>query len=200
MEKTSYSIFTTAGHRDSYNKIYSLNLKINNAPISIDPYPKLLGITLDPKLSFTQHVQNIIEKATPRINLIRILKSKNNDKKFLVNIYKILIRSLIDYSDLVIATTKSLASEPLQKLQNRALRICLNTPLFTRTTTIHNIANVPMVKDRAFQLSKQYLSKALINNSLIKSTVDDFLTNKEKYEGKSVIGRKPILTPLSILL
>ena len=64
--------------------------------------------------------------------------SKNNDKKFLVNIYKILIRSLIDYSDLVIATTKSLASEPLQKLQNRALRICLNTPLFTRTTTIHN--------------------------------------------------------------
>jgi hypothetical protein len=181
VEKTSYSIFTTAVHRQSYNKIYSLNLKINNAPISIDPYPKLLGITPDPKLSFTQHVQNIIEKATPRINLIRILKSKNNDKKFLVNIYKILIRSLIDYSDFVIATTKPLASEPLQKLQNRALRICLNTPLFTRT----------MVKDRAFQLSKQYLSKALINNSLIKSTVDDFLTNKEKYEGKSVFGRKP---------
>lgn len=195
VQKTSYSIFTTAGHRKSYEKIYKIKLLVN-----LDPYPKLLGITFDPKLAFNQHFQNIINKATPKINILRILKSKiKNNKRFLINIYKILIRSIMDYSDLIIATTKESSTLILQKLQNRILRICLNAPLFTSTSSLHNIANLPTVKERALTLAKQYVNKAVQSNDLIKLTIIDYESNKQLYEGSNIVGRLPSTTPLAIL-
>jgi hypothetical protein len=47
-----------------------------NSEINLDPYPKLLGFTFDPKLAFNQHFQNIINKVTLKINILRIVKSK----------------------------------------------------------------------------------------------------------------------------
>jgi hypothetical protein len=52
-DKTAYSIFTTAGKRKSYERLYKISLTVNNKQIFMEHYPKLLGITVDPKVDST---------------------------------------------------------------------------------------------------------------------------------------------------
>jgi hypothetical protein len=77
----------------------------------------------------------------------------------------------MDYSDLIIATSKESTTVVLRKLQNRTLRICINAPLNTSSSGLHNIANLPTVKARALTLSKQNVNKAVQNNDFIKLTI-----------------------------
>jgi hypothetical protein len=105
----------------------------------------------------------------------------------------------MNYSDLIIATTKESSTLILQKLQKRILRICLNAPLFTSTSSLHYIANLPTVKERALTLAKQYVNKAVQSNDLIKLTIIDYESNKQLYEGSHIVGRQASTTPLAIL-
>jgi hypothetical protein len=57
-----------------------------------------------------------------------------------------------------------------------------------------------MVKDRALVLAKNYITTAITQNNLIKTTSEVYLLKKPFYEGLNLIGRKPCSTPLSILL
>ena len=41
-KKTLYTMFTTAGHRKSYKKVYEMKLKIQNKRIPLDPFPIFL--------------------------------------------------------------------------------------------------------------------------------------------------------------
>jgi hypothetical protein len=50
--KTNYKIFTTAGKHKNYERLYSIDLYSNQNKKTIEPFPKFLGITFDPKLSF----------------------------------------------------------------------------------------------------------------------------------------------------
>jgi hypothetical protein len=55
---TNYTTFTSAGHRSNHARTYGLNLRIESKQIPLEPFPTFLGITLDPKLCFKQHIQN----------------------------------------------------------------------------------------------------------------------------------------------
>ena len=113
--KTNYTTFTTAGYRSNYARTY-LNLQVEDSQIPLEPFPTFLGITLDPKLSFKQHLQNISKKITSKINLIRrfkALKFTNKTKVGLI-IYKTLIRSIFDYSFIILNTSTQQISKNLQ--------------------------------------------------------------------------------------
>ena len=201
ISKTAYTVFTTAGCRSSYIKLYSLNLTINGQLVTLDPFPKLLGISFDPKLSFFKHINEIGKKAMSKIQIIRILKSKikQNNNKFLIVIYKSLVRSLLDYSDIILATASASIISNVQKIQNRVLRICMNPPFQTSTISLHTMANIETVKDRSLALAKSYLKKAITVNELVKNLFSDYEINKEIHEGSMINGRTPCRTPLSII-
>ena len=57
INKTSYTIFTTAGYRKSYERLYSISLYINSVQIALEPFPKFLGVTFDPKIAFCKSLQ-----------------------------------------------------------------------------------------------------------------------------------------------
>jgi hypothetical protein len=59
--KSSYTSFTNAGKRNAYEKLHSLDLKLYNSKIPLEPYSKFLGITFDPKLSFNKEAVCITE-------------------------------------------------------------------------------------------------------------------------------------------
>ena len=61
---------------------------------------KHLGLTLDPKLSFGRHVNEKIIKAKNGIGIIKYL-SKFLSIKTLDQIYKALVRSRLDYCDII---------------------------------------------------------------------------------------------------
>ena len=64
------------------------------------PYQKHLGILLDEKLNFKQHVDSAILKMNNSISVIKKLRH-SLPRKSLLTIYKAFLRPLIDYGDII---------------------------------------------------------------------------------------------------
>ena len=75
-------------------------LKMNNTDISKKTTHKHLGITFNNSCTWSDHVKNIVEKAWPRLNMLRALKFKLR-RHALERMYISFIRPLIEYSDAV---------------------------------------------------------------------------------------------------
>ena len=65
------------------------------------PYQKHLGILLDEKLSFKQHVDGAILKMNKGISVIKKKLSHSLPRKSLLTIYKAFLRPFIDYGDII---------------------------------------------------------------------------------------------------
>ena len=93
-----------------------MKLKVENKRIPLDPFPIFLDIQLEPKLSFTKQLDRITEKTNNKINLLRKIKGmKVNAKKVNLMLYKSLIRSVFDYSFIILSTSTQKITHRLQK-------------------------------------------------------------------------------------
>ena len=82
-------------------KIQALPIIIfNNILVEKMPYQKHLGILLDEKLNFKQHVDSAILKMNKGISVIKKLRH-SLPRKSLLTIYKAFLRPLIDYGDII---------------------------------------------------------------------------------------------------
>ena len=73
-DKTCYRTFTSAGLRQNYTSKYKINIKIDQNEIPQEPNPTFLGITLDPKINFKQHIIEIEKKITKKKKFIEKIK------------------------------------------------------------------------------------------------------------------------------
>ena len=75
-------------------------LYFNRTPVMCCSYQKHLGVYLHKKLSFHQHIKEIITKASKGIGVIKKL---NNvlPRKALLTIYKSFVRPHLDYGDIL---------------------------------------------------------------------------------------------------
>ena len=60
-----------------------------------------------------------------------------------LSIYKTKILPYFDYGDVLYRNSDTRNTTKLQRLQNRALRICLEADARTHVSTLHNLANLP---------------------------------------------------------
>lgn len=97
---------------------------------------KFLGITFDKSLSFKDHFQNIKQKCVDRINIIKIISYKTwkLKKKTLLNVYKSLIRSIIDYSSFIIPLINTQMYNSIQAIQNNIIIIIFKQPWYAHTS------------------------------------------------------------------
>ena len=75
-------------------------ISLNNVQVQRVSYQKPLGILLDEKPNFKQHIYIAISKVSKGISVIKKLKC-NLPRKSLVTIYKAFLRALIDYGDII---------------------------------------------------------------------------------------------------
>ena len=75
-------------------------INLNNVQVERTTYQKHLGVILDEKLNFKEHVDSTISKVNKGISLIKKL-SHSLPRKSLVTIYKVFLRPLIDYGDII---------------------------------------------------------------------------------------------------
>ena len=59
----------------------TLSLKLNNQTIPTTKHRKILGVTLDPKLTFPQHINVAITKAKQTLNILKALTSTKWNKQ-----------------------------------------------------------------------------------------------------------------------
>ena len=71
----------------------------NNIPLSNNLFEKNLGLTLDIKLNFSEHIKSITKKITKTMGLLR--KSQQIlSRSSLLTICKTFIRNRLDYADM----------------------------------------------------------------------------------------------------
>ena len=86
-----------------YRKIKSQNhpcLYFNNNPVNQTPFQKHLGMYLDSKLEFLEHLENIHAKVNKSIALLRKLQTIL-PRPTLLTIYKAFIRPHLDHGDTI---------------------------------------------------------------------------------------------------
>ena len=141
LPKSHVTLFTSDSHQSQLDPGVSLG----GEPLPLSRNPKILGVTLDPHLTFAPHVKNITERARPRLNIMRVLagRSWGQSPETLRITYKALIKPLTTYAAPVwFPSARPSTIQPLQAIQNAALRIASGAVLMTAPDHLCNEAQV----------------------------------------------------------
>jgi hypothetical protein len=140
------------------------DIKLFNVSIPVCKSIKFLGIILDKKLNFNEHLDEIKSKCINRLNIIKIVSHKSWHLKqhTLVQLYKSLVRSIMEYSSFIVPyITQSLYK--LELIQKTAIICILKQPYDTPTEDLLKIANLETLKTRLDQLNQRFLTNAITN-------------------------------------
>ena len=96
-------------------------ISLNNVQVERVSYQKHLGVLLDEKLNFKQHIDSAISKVNKGVSVIKKLRH-NLPRKSLVTIYKAFLRPLIDYGDIIYdqPQNESFFCEKIESVQYKA--------------------------------------------------------------------------------
>ena len=102
--KTVVTLF----NRNASKKV-KLEIMYKGKNIRTDHYPKFLGVYLDPGLNFQHNTNAILLRANRRLNMLKRLKGRNwgLSSSLLIITYKVLIRSIFDYSAITFSLLSS---------------------------------------------------------------------------------------------
>ena len=104
-------------------------------------HPKVLGLTLDPKLTYNAHIQNIATHAQKPLEVIKALTGTTygKQKETLVATYKAVMRPTLEYASSIWSPMASPTSiNKLQVMQNAALRACTGCTHDTNIQHLHD--------------------------------------------------------------
>ena len=136
--KSKYMIFSKAPHSSSNTQ----PILINNIPISRVSSTKFLGVTIDEKLSWSDHISATAKIIARNIGVMAKLRSFLPQPS-MVLLYNSLILPHLNYCNIVWAHATNHKLHSLIVLQKRAIRICTNShprahsaPLFASLNTL----------------------------------------------------------------
>ena len=162
---------------------------------------KFLGVEIDNTLRFKDHIQDLALRAEKRLNILKILAWGGTEPKILIRLYKTFIRSLFEYSAVCIVQCPDTVLDTLQKIQNRAIRICLRLPQYVSLDLLHQSACLPRIKERLVQLALTLVTKMRQSNPLIRDMVDN---HESKILHSIILGQNNVIrshrSPLDIIL
>ena len=168
-DKTTCTLFTP--DPAEYNS--NLGLNINNKALPTALHPKVLGLTLDPKLTYNAHIQTIATHAQKPLQVIKALTGTTwgKQKETLVVTYKAVMRPTLEYASSIWFPMASPTSiNKLQVMRNAALRACTGCTHDTNIQHLHDETNIlPIQKHLQLHASQvrqkaQYLSHPLYDS------------------------------------
>ena len=143
-QKTKFMVF---GSRSKVKRAKNATLTIKTSHILQVPSFKYLGFTLDPVLSFSNHISslmNVISHKSYIIGKIRRFISEHSA----ICIYKAMLLPYFDYADIVYDKAKQTDLDKLQCAQNKCLKTCILTDIRTDTNYVHVRTKVPKLENR----------------------------------------------------
>ena len=166
--KTKAMLFGTAKRIKNVGK---LELKLKGETLQQVPSYKYLGVTLDSTLSFKQHLAGVIRTVSHKIYVLsRVRKFLTTRSALLV--YKSMVLPYFDYADIAYEKAPGADLEKIQRLQNRALKVCLKVGRFEETETIHRRSKIPLLSNRrrehlySFMYKRKELGVKLLRNGV----------------------------------
>ena len=133
----------------------------NNLPINRKSIQKHLGLLLDEKLNFSEHIKEKLKKVNKSINLLRKL-NLTLPRSSLLLIYKSFIRFHLDYGDIVYGQLNdSYLSEKIESLQYNAALAITGAIKGSSKEKLYQELGFESLKDRRWMRKLCYLSKVI---------------------------------------
>ena len=158
--KSSVTLLTPDTHQAKTHP----DIFIEDSRLPLVKCPKILGVYLDPSLSFNKHSQYVAERVSGRNNILKALAgtSWGQQKETLLMTYKAVGRSIINYAAPV--WSPNLHDTNYRKIkytQNEALRIATGCHKMSSVDHLHTEAEMLKVREHSELLSAQYLARCL---------------------------------------
>ena len=140
-------------------------LTLNNKPIKVSAKAKFLGLIWDRGLTFQDHVQYLRGKCLKALGMFRVLSKSDwgADTHTLLQLYKALVRSKIDYGCIVYSSASHHILKQLYSVNNEALRICTGAFKSSPITSLHAECHEMPPQLRHQLLALQYAIKLKSN-------------------------------------
>ena len=135
-----------------------------NSQLPLVKCPRILGVYLDPSLSFNKHSQYVAERVSGRNTILKALAgtSRGQQKETLLMTYKAVGRSIINYAAPVWSPNLHDTNySKIQYTQNEALRIATGCHKMSIIDHLHTEAEMLKVRKHSMLLSTQYLARCL---------------------------------------
>ena len=115
----------------------------------------------DKKLTFGEHIRQLKEKCLKALSAFKILCNPEwgGDSDILLNLYRSLIRSKLDYGSFIYGSAADTHLNKLETIQNRGLWFALGAFRSSRATSLHAEANELPMDLRRQKLGLQYAIK-----------------------------------------
>ena len=139
-------------------RVGKVTLYLHGIALQQVPSYKYLGVTLDSTLSFKQHLAGVIRTVSHKIYVLSRVRKFLTTRSALV-VYKSMIVPYFDYADIAYEKATGAELEKVQRLQNRALKVCLDVGRFEETEVIHRRAKIPLLSNRRRENLYSYMYK-----------------------------------------
>lgn len=192
-DKTELITFT---RKFKNNKILT-PLTINNTTISERRQVKYLGVYLDKRLTFHNHIRETLRKTDRTIRALYPLIKKNGKLNYENKrlIYTTIMRPILTYAAPVWYGASTTSKIPLQRLQNKILRMITNSDRYKRINELHQETDLPMLNDYITKLSATFYAATTSNpNRLIKGITKNRRHNIQTTKHQLPYQHLPIYT------
>ena len=133
----------------------------NNVPVIRENIQKHLGLFLDSKLSFFDHINEKIKKATKGVNVIRKMNLLL-PRSSLLTIYKSFVRPHLDYGDVIYdQPNNSRLSDKIESVQYNAALAITGAIRGTSKEKLYQELGLESLKDRRWLRRMSYLYKII---------------------------------------
>ncbi|XP_076301696.1 uncharacterized protein LOC143219708 [Lasioglossum baleicum] len=187
-EKTQILYFSKHTNRNK-----KLSLKMGNSTIEETDNAKFLGIIIDNKLKFNLKVKEIENKAKKRLNMLRYIAhiKKGATPSIMIQLYKSLVRSVLEYAVITYYTPTNKSVERFQKIQNEGIRIAMGYRNSTPTNVMAVESGIMNFEERVNLLAEKYIIKQRAKST---SKVMDHINNQIiNYEGTGIPHEEDIV-------
>ena len=158
--KSTVTLFTPDKHQFQMHP----DIILEDTQLPLERSPKILGVIMDPSISFHKHCNYVSDRIDKRNNMLKALagSSWGQDKETLLMTYNALGKSIANYAAPVWSTNASDSSfKKIQTAQNAALRTATGAHKMASIDHLHQESLTLRVKDHSDMLSAQYLVNCL---------------------------------------
>ena len=133
-------------------------LILNGEKIKVVREARFLGVILDQKLSFIPHLKTLKSKCLKALDIIKVVANQEwgADKSVLLNLYRSLIRSTLDYGCIVYGSARPSYLKMLNTIHHQGLRLALGA--FRKVESLYVEAGELPLEQRRIKLSLQYIT------------------------------------------
>ncbi|GFY03802.1 RNA-directed DNA polymerase from mobile element jockey [Trichonephila clavipes] len=178
------AVFFTRKKRLIYPDIF-----LHNEKIPWSQNTKYLGVTLDNKLTFKQHItrirENFIKKAHTLSHLISRRSKLSRSNKLLI--YSSLLRPIITYASPVWSFAAKTHIQKLEVLQNKTLRQILRADWYMRNASLRNAINFKTIRNFMKKIAKKFFIKIDQSDNISIQRIEKYTPTRLTHRPRNIL-------------